>query len=68
MHRVLADFSRWANRMLGGEQGRTLCWRAAMRFGDRCLFCRVVGFVLRDPWHCYDELDARDIITRLKRK
>jgi hypothetical protein len=68
MHRVLADFSRWANKVLGGEDGKTLCWRAAMRWGDDCLFCRVVSFVLREKHHCADELTAQDIITRLKRK
>ena len=65
---VLADLSRLLNRWTGGEAGRTLCWRAAMRLGDNCLFCRFIGFVLRQEHHCSDELTAQDIVTRLKRK
>lgn len=67
MHKLLADGSRALNRALGGEPGRTLCHRIAMRWGDRCLFCQLIGIVLRDEWHCYDELSPADIIERLKR-
>jgi hypothetical protein len=56
MRAVLADFSRLLNRMTGGEPGKTLCWRMAMRFGHDCLFCRAVGFVLRERAHCREEL------------
>jgi len=28
----------------------------------------LIGFVMREPHHCADELTAQDIITRLKRK
>lgn len=67
MHKALADLSRWLNRVAGGENGKTLCWRAAMTYGDRCLFCAFVGLFL-GKYHCADELSAQDIITRLKRK
>ena len=68
MHKWLADLSRLLSRITGGEAGTTLCWRAAMRWGDYCAFCKLVGFILRQPHHCADELSAQDIITRLKRK
>ena len=68
MIRVLANASRLLSRLSGGAEGTPLCWRAAMRWGDYCAFCKIVGFVLRQPHHCADELTAQDIITRLKRK
>lgn len=68
MHRVLADFSRWANKVLGGEDGKTLCNRFAVRFGPDCFFCRVVGGVLRDPTHCLMEMTGHEIAAWIKRR
>lgn len=68
MRKILADLSRLMNSAFGGPHGKTLCWRVAMRWGDDCLFCRSVGWLLREPWHCADELTAADIVERLKRK
>ena len=58
MIRFLADLSRFLNRMSGGEAGKTLCWRVARRWGVRCLFCVVIGAVLREHDHCQSELDG----------
>lgn len=54
MHRLSASMSRWLNRVLGGRVGETLCGRACRLWGHDCLACRIIGFVLRDPWHCLD--------------
>lgn len=48
--------SRTINRLAGGNDGQTLCARMAWLYGSDCLFCRVVGFALRDQDHCADEL------------
>lgn len=55
MLRLSGSLSRALNYWTGGERGQTLCARIAIRFGSDCLFCRVVGAVLNDPWHCLDE-------------
>lgn len=52
----LGDLSRLLNRITGGERGKTLCHRWATAYGPYCLVCRVVGFVLRNPRHCEEEL------------
>ena len=52
----LGRVSRWLSRATGGEPGTTLCARAGIRWGHDCLFCKCVGFVLRDPRHCWDEM------------
>lgn len=68
MRRLIADFSRLLNIAFGGPRGKTLCWRVAMRWGDDCLFCRAVGGVMRERWHCADELSAEDVAARLRAK
>lgn len=68
MHRVLADFSRWANRRLGGAENTTLCHRAAMRWGWDCVFCRVVGRIMRQPTHCLEECEAHEIVALKRRR
>ncbi len=66
LHDLIANFSRMACSVTGGPSGKTLCLRAAMRWGDDCLFCRLVGQVMGEPHHCADELSARDIYERAK--
>jgi hypothetical protein len=60
--RAAAGLSRLLNRATGGHPSRTLCSRIALRWGWNCVFCRVVERALRDPSHCLDELEAREII------
>jgi hypothetical protein len=33
-----------------------LCARVAGAFGQRCMFCRLVGAALREPAHCANQL------------
>lgn len=56
MRSFLAAFSIFINERTGGEKTQTLCARIGLRFGARCLFCRVVGAVLREPEHCLEEV------------
>lgn len=51
--RALGNFSRALSGATGGQPGETLCGRMARTRGHDCLFCRVVGAVLRDPDHCW---------------
>lgn len=67
MRKIIADLSRLICAATGGPSGKTLCWRAAMRWGDNCLFCRLVGWVMREPHHCADELTAADIVARIRK-
>ncbi|TIL30441.1 hypothetical protein [Mesorhizobium sp.] len=60
---ALGTVSVLLNRLLGGRPGESLCFAAASRLGTDCLLCRLVGWVLRDPGHCEDELRTRS--TRL---
>lgn len=68
MHRLLADFSRFLNIITGGKPGKTMCNRVAVRFGPDCLFCRVVGRVMRQPTHCLEELSGHEIAAWIKRR
>ena len=68
MHRVLANASRFLSRITGGEAGTTLCRRAAVKWGPDCAFCRLVGFVLRQPTHCLEEMTGREIAAWIKRR
>lgn len=68
MHRVLADASRLLSRLSGGPAGSTVCKRAALRWGYDCAFCAFIGWVLRQPTHCLEELEAHEIVAMKKRK
>lgn len=57
MRSYLAAFSVFINERTGGEKTQTLCARIGLRFGSRCLFCRVVGWVLSEEDHCQTEVD-----------
>lgn len=50
---VLGDVSRFINRATGGRRNESLCGRMTRVRGHDCLFCRVVGFMLRDADHCW---------------
>jgi hypothetical protein len=52
----LGNLSRLLNRLTGGTKGQSLCARVADAYGQRCLFCRLVGGALREPAHCADQL------------
>jgi hypothetical protein len=56
LRRRLGNLSRLLNRLTGGMKGQTLCARVAAAFGQRCLFCRLVGMALREPTHCAEQL------------
>ncbi len=58
MRSYLASFSIYINEVTGGERTQTLCARISLSFGPRCVFCRVVGAVLREPEHCQTEADT----------
>jgi hypothetical protein len=45
-----------AQSLTGGNKGQTLCARVAAAFGQRCMFCRLIGAALRGPTHCADQL------------
>lgn len=49
-------------------KGSSVCAQVAIRYGHACLFCRVVGFITREPDHCERQLTAADIFARLKRQ
>lgn len=51
--RFLGNLSRALNRLFRGNPNETLCGRMARTRGHWCLFCRVVGWVLRDRDHCW---------------
>lgn len=51
--RALGNLSRWVNRRMQGQPNETLCGRMARTRGHDCLFCRVIGAVLRDRDHCW---------------
>jgi hypothetical protein len=68
MHKFLADTSRLLSRLTGGRKGTTLCHRAAMRWGYDCVFCKLVGFVLRQPTHCLEECEAHEIVAIKRRR
>lgn len=51
--RALGSASRALNRALGGRPGESLCGRMTRTRSHDCLFCRVVGWVLRDAEHCW---------------
>lgn len=51
--RACTTLSRLINRATGGQPGQTLCARIARRCGHDCLFCRVVGALVRDRDHCW---------------
>lgn len=68
MRACLADLSRLLNRLTGGELGKTICWCVAMRWGSDCLFCKVIAAVMRERFHCRDELSARDFVEWLKKR
>lgn len=51
--RLLGNLSRVLNRLLQGNPNETLCGRMARTRGHDCLFCRVVGWALRDRDHCW---------------
>lgn len=55
---ALAFASRVINLCIGGKWPETLCARIARRWGARCLFCVVIGAVLREHDHCQSELDG----------
>jgi hypothetical protein len=52
----MGNLSRLINRVCGGKPGETLCARWARTRGSDCWPCLAVGFVLRNPMHCVDEL------------
>lgn len=51
----LGRLSRVLNLITGGARGETLCARMARTRGHWCWFCRVVGWLLNDPRHCWNE-------------
>lgn len=51
--RACGQLSRALSRTTGGQPNETLCGRMARTRGHDCLFCRVVGWVLRDRDHCW---------------
>lgn len=51
--RALGAASRALNRLFGGIPGESLCGRMSRVRGHDCLFCRVVGWGLRDADHCW---------------
>lgn len=67
MHGALADMSRLLNRLFGGEPGYTLCRRWAVRWGPYCKICKLIGWLLREPHHCRDEMTVREVIEWLRR-
>lgn len=54
----LGRVSRWLNYALGGRKEQTLCARMAERHGFDCAFCRLIGAILRQPDHCWQEMLA----------
>lgn len=68
MHRILANASRLLSRMTGGAENTTLCHRAAMRWGYDCVFCRIVGRIMRQPTHCLEECEAHEIVALKRRR
>lgn len=52
---MLGDVSRVLNRLFGGRPGESLCARWTRTRGSDCLPCRLVGFVLRDRLHCFNQ-------------
>lgn len=55
MRSMLGRASRALNRMMGGEQGQTLCARVAARFGPYCWLCLFIDR-FTEPGHCRREL------------
>lgn len=53
LYNFIASISRILNRMTMGRHGETLCGRMARERGHDCLFCNVIGRLLRDPDHCW---------------
>lgn len=51
--RACGSLSRALNRLLQGNPNETLCGRMARTRGHWCVFCRLVGAVLRDADHCW---------------
>lgn len=51
--RLCGRLSRALNRLFQGNPNETLCGRMARTRGHDCLFCRVVGWALRDRDHCW---------------
>lgn len=56
MRPYLCTASMWINRITGGEWPDTLCARMARTYGTSCIFCRLIGWILSEPFHCIDEL------------
>lgn len=50
---ALGSASRTLNRAIGGRPGESLCGRMTRTRSHDCLFCRLVGWVLRDAEHCW---------------
>lgn len=57
-HAMCIAISRLLNRLACGERGQTLCARMARRYGHDCLFCRFIGWLVRDADHCWAALLA----------
>lgn len=53
----MGKLSRLLNRAFGGRPGQTLCARVGGYYGPHCVFCRFIGWALKDPDHCVKELD-----------
>lgn len=52
---MLGNASRWLNRVFGGRTGESLCVRWSRARGSYCLPCRIVGLLLRNPDHCFEQ-------------
>lgn len=51
----MGKLSRLLNRLFNGRPGETLCARWARTYTEDCLACRIVGWFLSDPRHCWRE-------------
>lgn len=56
-----------------------LCWLATGRWepicravararGPDCTFCRLIAAMMKEPWHCRDQMTIEDVIQWLRRK
>lgn len=53
---TLAAMSGVVAYLIWQKPGSTLCAEIAKRFGHDCIFCRIIGAVMREPDHCRRQL------------